>query len=256
MRSGVNDAAERLGLSADARASLRRRVDVADPSETAYALQCDLPGRETATLLIVDQFEELFTQTRAELCAPFVKLLLDLADSDKDVRILLTIRADYFNLLSDIRGASGNAVADLGGRTLFDRLTVGGGDAILRLKRISEAGLKDAVCKPLLLAGETNEAAQNALPNAVQRDISDQPSDLPLMQVALRVAWREHKSRRIGLLEAYESVGGVLGALAKEAERIRNQLSPDDQTRLEIDLRAARAAWRHRRGDAAHRRPR
>ena len=62
-----------------------------------------MPARKTATLLIVDQFEELFTATPDALVAPFVKLLLDFADSDKDFRVLITVRADYFNLPSDVR---------------------------------------------------------------------------------------------------------------------------------------------------------
>ena len=68
---------------------------------------------------------------------------------------------------------------------------------------------------------------------AVKRDISDRPSDLPLMQVALREAWRAHRAAGIGLIEAYESVGGVLGALANEAEAARCRLTPEDQARLE-----------------------
>ena len=52
-------------------AGLRKRVAVGDPSETAFALQCDLPARKTATLLIVDQFEELFTRRPDALAAPF-----------------------------------------------------------------------------------------------------------------------------------------------------------------------------------------
>ena len=117
-----------------------------------------------------------------------MKLLLDLADGDKDARVLLTVRADYFNLLSDIRDASGQAIRGADGQTLFGRLNANGGDAILRLKRISDEGVADAVCKPLRLAGETNEASLDALLRAVKRDISDQPSDLPLLQVALRAA--------------------------------------------------------------------
>ena len=64
---------------------------------------------QTSTLLIVDQFEELFTATPDQLVAPFLKLLLDLADSDKDFRILLTVRADYFDLLSEVKDACGRA---------------------------------------------------------------------------------------------------------------------------------------------------
>ena len=147
--------------------------------------------------------------------------------------MLLTVRADYFNLLSDIKDTSGQVIRDAGGQTLFERLNINGGDAILRLKRISDQGLADAVCKPLRVAGETDEAALEALLKAVKRDISDQPSDLPLLQVALRAAWQEHKATGRPMLVAYEAVGGVRGALANEAERVCNKLSPEDLARLE-----------------------
>src|SRR5271166_3557069 len=149
LRLGVTEAAEKLGRSPSDRAGLRKRIAVTDPGETGFALQCDLPALKTAALLIVDQAEELFTATPDALIAPFVKLLLDLADGDKDFRILLTVRADYFNLLSDVKDASGEAFRGADGKTLFDRLNADGGSAILRLKRISEEGIRDIVMKPL-----------------------------------------------------------------------------------------------------------
>ena len=42
--------------------------------------------------------------------APFVSLINALAGDDKDIRILLTVRADYFNLLSDIKDDRGQPV--------------------------------------------------------------------------------------------------------------------------------------------------
>ena len=166
LRLGVSEAARKLGRSPDERARLRERIAVADPSETGFAVQCDLPTLNTATLLIVDQFEELFTATPDQLVAPFVKLLLDLADGDKDFRILLTVRADYFNLVSDVKDATSEAIRGADGKTLFERLNAEGGDAILRLKRISDEGLSDAVCKPVRLAGTSED--QSALVKAVQ----------------------------------------------------------------------------------------
>ena len=56
------EAADRLGRTADQCAALRRRIDAADPSETGYAIRCDLPVGNTESLLIVDQFEELLTK--------------------------------------------------------------------------------------------------------------------------------------------------------------------------------------------------
>jgi hypothetical protein len=133
VRPGVTEAAEKLGRSSDERKSLRKGVAVSDSSETAYALQCDLPAKKTATLLIVDQFEELFSATPRAFAAPLVKLLLALADGDKDVRILLTVRADYFNLSSDVKDGAGQPVRCAGGKTLFERLGTENDDAILRL---------------------------------------------------------------------------------------------------------------------------
>ena len=233
LRTGVSEAAEKLGRSGDDRAGLRGRIAFGDPSETAFALQCDLPTKKTATLLIVDQFEELFTASPNALQAPFVRLLLGLADSDKDIRVLLTVRADYFNLLSGVKNDAGKPDRGVDGKTLFERLNADSGEAILRLKRISDEGLRDAVCKPLRLAGERDELALLALAKAVKRDISDQPSDLPLLQVALRAAWHEYQASGKSLLVAYEFVGGMRGALANEAEKALKKLSADDRGRLE-----------------------
>ena len=63
LRRGVTEAAERMGLSPGARADLRRRLALDDPNEAAYALRCDLPATATETLLIIDQFDELLTET-------------------------------------------------------------------------------------------------------------------------------------------------------------------------------------------------
>jgi hypothetical protein len=91
LRQGVTEAAEKLGRSLDAQASLRRQVSIDDASETAYALQCGLSLAKTSTLLIVDQFEELFTTTRERDAADFTRLLLALADGPSDQRVPVVV---------------------------------------------------------------------------------------------------------------------------------------------------------------------
>jgi hypothetical protein len=102
LRVGVTQAAERLGLDGEARAALRRRIDPGRTDEWIYALQCDLPVKATETLLVVDQFEELLTQTPPEKRKPFIDWLMEVTDPRAaiPVRVVLTIRADYFNLCS------------------------------------------------------------------------------------------------------------------------------------------------------------
>jgi hypothetical protein len=149
-----------------------------------------------------------------------------MADGSSDVRVLITVRADYFNLASGIKDASCKPA-------LFERLTADNNAAILRLKAMSTEGIKEAVCRPLKLAGEGDEVANKALLETVQSDISHQASDLPLLQVALRAPWQEHKATGRPMLECYQSVGRVSGALAREADKARDRLPQDDQGRLE-----------------------
>ena len=223
LRDGVESAAHKLGRTLTDIGSLRDSVSLADAGKTAFALRCGLQPDRTSTLLIVDQLEELFIATSDQNAAAFAALLPALAGGPSDIRILITVRSDYFNLLSGVKDVAGRAA-------LFERLTANNNDAILRFKAMSPAGLRDAVLEPLKLAGETNETT---LADAVQTDISRQASDLPLLQVALRAAWRQHHPNGPPMLECYQTVGRVSGALANEADMALKRLPPDDQARLE-----------------------
>jgi WD40 repeat protein len=123
-------------------------------------------------------------------------------------RIVLTLRADHFNLCRPLAN-------------LFEHLTRDNYDAVLRLRRITDAGIAEAVRKPLALAGHTDVVEQDAVIASIRRDISDRPGDLALVQMALYAMWQKHRSDGAGLLVAYSQVGGVAGALAHEAESVR-----------------------------------
>ncbi len=97
LKDGITDAARLLGMEGAEQSQLRARLNISDPGESAYALRCDLDRKKTETLLIIDQFEELLIQTPEEKRAPFVDFLCALADGPFGFRILLTLRADYFN---------------------------------------------------------------------------------------------------------------------------------------------------------------
>ena len=207
LKRGVTEAAERLGHGPDACAALRKRIDPADPSETAYAIRCDLPVGRTETLLIVDQFEELLTETGQSDRGPFVELLMKLGDG---FHIVLTLRADHFNLCRPLS-------------SLFEYLTHNNYDPVLRLRRITDKGIAEAVRKPLHLTGYTDSAEEDAVIASIRRDISDRAGDLALVQMALYAMWQKHRADGVDLLVAYSQVGGVAGALAQEAEHVRTE---------------------------------
>jgi tetratricopeptide (TPR) repeat protein len=208
LRRGVTQAGRRMGLSPDACDSLRRRLTLEDASHSAYALRCDLPDDATETLIIVDQFDELLTETPEAARAPFIDLLLKLVAmrSPGGFHVVLTVRVDYFNLCRPY-GA------------LYAELQKS--EQVLRLKRISDAGLEEAVREPLRMAGFADEADQRALATEMRRDLGDRPGDLALAQMALWTVWRNRSAHGGSLIKAYIDVGGVSGALAQEAERIR-----------------------------------
>ena len=225
LKDGIDRAARMQGLDQSARRSLRRGVQPGDPGETAYALACDLPPDQTDVLLVVDQFEELLTQASVGDAQTFVDLLLALAQpsAHRSIRIVLTVRADYYNLIRRHQG-------------LFEVLQADNGAAQLRLKQIGDEALAQIVTRPLVMAGNSNPAERDALLAAIRRDITGRPGDMALIQMALYATWREAQRDGGGLVEAYTRVHGVLGALAFEAERTQSRLLDQGENDLLLPL--------------------
>jgi hypothetical protein len=219
LRKAMTMAAERLSLSPKEKAELGELIDPSKPQQTAYALQCNLPAATTETLLVIDQFEELFTQTPERMRAPFIDWLLSLVASGAPLgfRVVLTIRSDYFNLCSTHPA-------------LFDLLKQD--NVNFRLKQITSGGLSAIVHEPLRMAGHKDQGEQHALLAHIRRDVSDRPGDLALIQMALFETWKQHKLDKSRLLEAYTKVGGVSGALAHAAEEVRTKRLDTKQQNL------------------------
>ncbi len=217
---GVDNAARGLGLDDEQRYRLRQRVAAASPFETANAIRCDQRTEDTQTLLVIDQFEELVILTPPEQRQEFAGLMLALLD--QGIQILLTMRSDYFNLL--------RSFAELWGELGKDNAA-----PVFRLRRINDKGIRDAVCRPLLMAGQQNEEDRNALATAFVRDLMDRPGDLALAQMALEATWR-HAGPSGNLMAAYTDLGGISGALAKEADRVRERKLTDAEQALLVPL--------------------
>jgi hypothetical protein len=207
LAEAVSEAAKRLGLSLADRGTLEGWARSGDPDQVRRALWCDLPPDRTRVLLLVDQFEELVTIAEPVEREPFVQLLLALADpNDSRARVVLTMRRDYYNLISTFP-------------ELYDRLEADGHRARLILGRISPDGLQRIVTEPLRLAG-VPEGDRTALADQVAAEMGDRPGDLALVQMALTEAWDRRHQFEDDLLRAYAGVGRVEGAIARAAEDV------------------------------------
>ena len=165
------------------------------------------PGTERL-LLVVDQWEELYTAGAApEDRERFVELLLE-GSARGPLTVVMTLRGDFY----------GRAIAQ---RNLADALR----DAVVNLGPMTVAELRRAVQEPAELAGLSFE---HGLVERILRDVGDEPGNLPLLEFLLEELW---KARRGSTLhhDAYDALGGVQGALTTRAEDVYSRLPEPEQ---------------------------
>jgi WD40 repeat protein/DNA-binding SARP family transcriptional activator len=166
------------------------------------------PG--STLLLVIDQFEELFTLTvEEETRRRFLDGLTALAtDARAPVRVVVTLRADFLD--HPLRYPE------------FGELLRAG---IVPVAVPSEDELALAIERPAERVGVRFE------PGLVSRIIGDvhaQPGALPLLQYALTELFAARTSDVL-TVDGYSTTGGVVGALGRRAEELYAQLDPTTQ---------------------------
>jgi serine/threonine protein kinase/WD40 repeat protein len=158
-------------------------------------------------LLIIDQFEELFTQNPPEVQDRFAELLGHLA-VEADVHVLLSMRDDFLFRCSE-QPALG---------PMFSELTP--------LRPPLGTALRRALVEPALKCGYRFE--DEAIIEEMIGEVTAERGALPLLAFAAARLW-EHRDREAGLLtrEAYEQIGGVGGALSQHAEATLERVGHD-----------------------------
>ncbi len=163
--------------------------------------------RHEQVLVIVDQFEEVFTLVSPELQARFSDLLGRLA-LEADVHVLLSMRDDFLFQC--------HAQPPLA--PIFSELTPLGPPTGPALRR--------ALTQPALKCGYRFE--DEALVEEMLDVVKEERGALPLLAFAVARLW-ERRNREAGLLtrEAYREIGGVAGALAQHAEAVLDRIGTE-----------------------------
>ncbi|NWF70481.1 MAG: protein kinase [Chloroflexi bacterium] len=168
---------------------------------------------DSELVLVIDQFEEVFTQLEDEAARTLFldNLLTATKARDSRLRVIATLRADFYDrpLLYPT----------------FGELVRQNTEVVLPL---TSEELERAISLPAENAGLGLEVG---LVTAIVADVSEQPGALPLLQYALTELFERRDGRWL-TVEAYKAVGGVSGALAKRA----------DELYAELDEAAKRAA--------------
>ncbi|HEY3184297.1 MAG TPA: TIR domain-containing protein [Gaiellaceae bacterium] len=160
-------------------------------------------------VLVVDQFEELFTLCldEDERSAFLANLLHAASIPGGRTVVVLAMRADFYHRC----GAYPELAQQLASQYLVSPL--------------GDEGLLRAIEEP---ARRTGLELEPGLVATIVEDVAGQPGSLPLLEHALLELWERRRGAML-TLEGYRESGGVQGALAKRADEVLESLAPSEQ---------------------------
>jgi WD40 repeat protein/DNA-binding winged helix-turn-helix (wHTH) protein len=165
--------------------------------------------RRAHALVVVDQFEELFTLNPPGVQARHAELLGRLA-GEADVHVLLSLRDDFLFRCSEREAL----------RPVFQDLTP--------LAPLSPPALRRALRAPAAQRGVRFE--DDALVEEMLETVGEGHGALPLLAFTVSRLWEERdRERRLLTRSAYEGIGGVTGALARHAEATLERIGRERQ---------------------------
>jgi WD40 repeat protein len=168
-----------------------------------------LPPSANYLLLVVDQFEELFTQCRGRVeQQAFVDNLMTAVAMNGPAIVVITLRADFYAHCAEYV-------------TLREALE----QHQVYIGSMSEEELRRVVTEPAKQGGWELEPG---LVDFMLGEVVDEPGALPLLSHALLETWK-HRRGRMLTLAGYNESGGVGGSIARTAERVLQRLEPAQQ---------------------------
>jgi tetratricopeptide (TPR) repeat protein len=184
-----------------------------DPKTLALATQGLLSQVGSQHLfLVVDQFEEIFTQARdAEERQAFINALVTASNPDdaQPVSLIVCLRADFYAQVAQ-----------------HDQLRELISQHQEFIGAMNRAELVDAIVAPLLQGGWK---IQEGLVKVILDDVGYEPGALPLLSHALLETWKRRRGRTL-TLSGYVESGGVDGAIRETAEAVfKQRLTPEQQ---------------------------
>lgn len=165
---------------------------------------------EPVVVLVIDQFEELFTLASDAERQELLQLVLGgLKYASDRFKLVLTIRADFVAVC-------------LENPELAQILQQ---NSVLVPPYLSEADYRHAITKP---ASQVGLQVESGLVEVLLQDLDRSAGDLPLLQFALRQLWSQRDHGQL-TLKAYQELGGVKGALERQAQSVYDHLDPKSQ---------------------------
>ncbi|MEA5618110.1 WD40 repeat domain-containing protein [Cronbergia sp. UHCC 0137] len=168
-------------------------------------------------LLIVDQFEEIYTLCHnQEIRRKFLDCLLASLETPTSLSssatvLVTTMRADFL----------GNALSY---RPFADILQ----NADIKLGPMNREELTEVIEKP---AEKLGVKFETGLVERILDDVQNQPGNLPLLEFALTELWNKRTGKQL-THKTYEEIGQVEGALARHADEKYGNLKDEEKEKV------------------------
>jgi DNA-binding SARP family transcriptional activator/WD40 repeat protein len=187
-----------LSVGVDAPVDLRDAL--LDPSTLAAALQQLLPDGDAPFVLVIDQFEELWTLVDTDARDRLLAALVAATEAPGSrLRVIATVRADFYDrpLAHPVVGPAVR-------------------EATLAITPLRAADLQLAITAP---AGSVGVRLEPSLVAELVADLATDAASLPLLQYALTELFEQ---RTFGVMtsDAYRAIGGIAGALTARADEL------------------------------------
>lgn len=166
---------------------------------------------QSTIVLVIDQFEELFTLAAPEDRQQFLDLIFGAIDHAGDrFKLIITLRSDFIATCLEYPA-------------LAQRLP---DSNILVPPALTTDSYRQVILKP---AEQVGLAVDPELVEVLLAELSNLAGDLPLLEFVLEQLWEQRQPGALTLASYQQQIGGLKGALERKAQAVYDSLDADAQ---------------------------
>ncbi|MEA5566209.1 eIF2A-related protein [Anabaena sp. UHCC 0399] len=164
---------------------------------------------EPMVVLVVDQFEELFTLAPAEDRQRFLELVLGAIEyaSDK-FKLVVTVRADFIAACLEVPPLA----------NLLQQ------SSVLVPPNLSDDDYRRVIINP---AEQVGLKVESGLVEILLQELNHSAGDLPLLEFVLEQLWEYRQAGELTLTAYQQQIGGIKGALERKAQEVYENLDSE-----------------------------